>query len=154
MPVAVAPGRLVTAAGKAGGVLPSAELRALIDSVARQTEISPELIHAVISAESRYNPKALSNKGAIGLMQLLPVTGRRFGAEDLYSVEQNVLAGAQYLKWLMGVFGEDLQLVLAAYNAGEQAVLRAGRRVPPYPETQAYVRIVLAELRRTTAAAL
>ena len=132
--------------GKAAASLPSDGLRRLVESVARQTQVSPELIHAVIRAESRYDPKAVSNRGAVGLMQLLPSTGKRFGAEDLFSVEQNVLAGASYLKWLMGVFGEDTELVLAAYNAGEQAVIRAGRKVPPYPETQAYVRSIMASL--------
>jgi soluble lytic murein transglycosylase-like protein len=133
---------------------PSPDLRRLVDTVARQTQVSPDLIHAVIAAESGYDPKAVSRKGAIGLMQLLPATGKRFGAADLYSVEQNVAAGAGYLKWLMGMFGEDLELVLAAYNAGEQAVMRAGRRIPPYPETQAYVRNVLAGLQRAAPAAL
>ena len=134
--------------------LPSVEIQQLVALVAKRVDLSPELLHAVIRAESRYDAKAVSHKGAIGLMQLLPSTGRRFGATDLYSAEQNVVAGATYLKWLMGLFGEDLELALAAYNAGEQAVIRAGRRVPPYPETQAYVRAVMASLRRSGVAAL
>lgn len=146
-------------APKTGGVrsgnpsLPSVEMQQLVASVAKRIDLSPELLHAVITAESRYDAKAISHKGAIGLMQLLPSTGKRFGAKDLYSAEQNVVAGASYLKWLMGLFGEDLELVLAAYNAGEQAVIRAGRKVPPYPETQAYVRSVMASLRRSGVAA-
>ncbi|MEP7294938.1 MAG: lytic transglycosylase domain-containing protein [Burkholderiales bacterium] len=134
--------------------LPSIEMQRLVASVAKRIDLSPELLHAVITAESRYDANAVSHKGAIGLMQLLPSTGKRFGAKDLYSAEQNVLAGASYLKWLMGLFGEDMELVLAAYNAGEQAVIRAGRKVPPYPETQAYVRSVMASLRRSGVAAL
>jgi soluble lytic murein transglycosylase-like protein len=124
-----------------------AELHRLIADVAAQVQIAPELLHAVIAAESSYNPRALSSRGAIGLMQLLPATARRFGASDPYVARQNVLAGASYLKWLMAQFHNDLELVLAAYNAGEQAVVRAGHRIPPYAETQAYVPRVLAYLR-------
>jgi soluble lytic murein transglycosylase-like protein len=131
----------------------SAELVSLISDVAEQVDLAPELLHAVIAVESRYDRRALSPKGAIGLMQLLPSTARRFGASDPYSARQNVLAGAQYLKWLMALFENDLELVLAAYNAGEQAVLKAGRRIPPFAETQAYVPRVLAYLRCATAPA-
>jgi soluble lytic murein transglycosylase-like protein len=138
--------------GQAVVPVPSDELRSLIASVAARANLSPELLHAVILAESRYDPRAVSRKGAIGLMQLLPSTGKRFGAEDLFSVQENLVAGASYLKWLMGMFGEDLELVLAAYNAGEQAVIRAGRKIPAYPETQAYVRKVLASIRQTDTA--
>lgn len=134
--------------------LVSAELRQLIEMVAERTEVSPRLIHAVILAESRYDPKAVSIKGAIGLMQLLPATARRFGAADPFAIDQNVAAGASYLKWLMGMFGDDLELVLAAYNAGEQAVLKAGRKIPPYPETQAYVRRIMSDLRRAPTLAM
>ncbi len=131
----------------------SAELRTLVDTVASRNQLSPALIHAVIAAESRYDAKAVSAKGAIGLMQLLPATGRRFGARDLFSAEQNVTAGAGYLRWLMGLFDGDLELVLAAYNAGEQAVINAGCRVPAYPETQAYVKRILQNLERQHGAA-
>jgi soluble lytic murein transglycosylase-like protein len=124
-----------------------AELRRLVSDVAVQMQISPELLHAVIAAESGYNPLAVSPRGAIGLMQLMPATATRFGARDPYVARQNVLAGASYLKWLMSQFGNDLELVLAAYNAGEQAVLKAGGKIPPYAETQAYVPRVLAYMR-------
>ena len=124
-----------------------AELLPVIAEVAAQLRIAPELLHAVIAAESRYDSRALSPKGAVGLMQLLPATARRFGVNDPYVVRQNLFAGASYLKWLMALFDNDLELVLAAYNAGEQAVIRAGHRIPPYPETQAYVPRVLAYLR-------
>lgn len=124
-----------------------AELNKLISEVAAQVQVSPELLHAVIAAESNYNSRAKSPKGAIGLMQLLPATAQRFGASDPYVARQNVMAGASYLKWLMALFQNDLELVLAAYNAGEQAVLKAGSRIPPYPETMAYVPRVMAYLR-------
>lgn len=125
----------------------SAELLRIVDSAASRSAISPRLIHAVIEAESRYEPRAVSPRGAIGLMQLLPSTAKRFGAQDPFDPVQNVAAGAAYLKWLMGFFGEDLELVLAGYNAGEQAVVRAGGKVPPYAETRAYVKRVMANLR-------
>ena len=129
----------------------SADLHRIIDSAASRSAISPQLIRAVIGAESNYEPRAVSSRGAIGLMQLLPDTAKRFGAQDPFDPVQNVSAGAAYLKWLMGFFGEDLELVLAGYNAGEQAVVRAGRKVPPYAETRAYVKKVMATLQRGAA---
>jgi len=126
-------------------------LRDLIESVAGAVNVAPRLIHAVISAESNYEPKAVSPRGAIGLMQLMPATARRFGVNDPFVEKDNLFAGASYLKWLMGYFEGDVELVLAAYNAGEQAVVKAGRRVPQYPETQAYVRRIMADLRSTGA---
>jgi soluble lytic murein transglycosylase-like protein len=157
-PVASAPAsaaRPGATAGKAiAGHRPSAELRTLIDEVASRNKLSPALLHAVITAESRYDPRAVSSKGAIGLMQLLPATGKRFGARDLFSAEQNVAAGAGYLGWLMALFDGNLELVLAAYNAGEQAVIKAGCRVPPYPETRAYVKRILESLQGPHAAAV
>ncbi|MGN6530116.1 MAG: lytic transglycosylase domain-containing protein [Burkholderiaceae bacterium] len=137
-------------AGRAVAPTPAAstpaQYDALVAAAARKNALSPELIHAVIRAESRYDARAVSPKGAVGLMQLLPATGRRFGAQDLFSAQENVAAGAGYLRWLMGRFGGRLELVLAAYNAGEQAVLDAGCRIPDYPETQAYVKRILASL--------
>lgn len=143
------PAEKIAGAASQAPLLPAApaELRRVIAEVALQVRIAPELLHAVIAAESRYDTRARSPKGAIGLMQLMPATAERFGARDPYVVRQNILAGASYLKWLMGLFQDDLELVLAAYNAGEQAVLKAGGRIPPYPETQAYVPRVLAFLR-------
>lgn len=125
--------------------------REVIDAVATTVNISPQLVHAVISAESNYDPKAVSPKGAIGLMQLMPATAQRFGVKDPFVVRDNVYAGASYLKWLMGYFHGDVELVLAAYNAGEQAVVRAGHKVPRYPETQTYVQRVMAKLRASDA---
>lgn len=126
----------------------SAELHRIIDSAASRSDISPQLIRAVIGAESNYEPRAVSSRGAIGLMQLLPDTAKRFGAQDPFDPVQNVSAGAAYLKWLMGFFRDDLELVLAGYNAGEQAVVRAGHKIPPYAETRAYVKKVMANLQR------
>ena len=125
---------------------PSAEVRTVVDRVASRHKLSPALLDAVIRAESAFDPRAVSPKGAIGLMQLLPSTGQRFGARDLFSVEQNVEAGAGYLRWLMTMFDNHLDLALAAYNAGEKAVVDAGCRIPAYPETQAYVKRILHDL--------
>jgi soluble lytic murein transglycosylase-like protein len=110
----------------------------------------------VIAVESGFNSRALSKAGAVGLMQLMPATALRFGVSDPYDPLQNVRAGAQYLRFLIDRFGNDLSLALAAYNAGEQAVDRNGGQIPPYSETQAYVprvlkiyRMLEAETRKT-----
>lgn len=115
----------------------------LVEEVARQARLDPVLLHAVIATESAYNPQARSPKGARGLMQLMPATARRYGVVDAYEPRNNILGGARYLADLMTMFDQDVQLALAAYNAGEQAVIRHGRRVPPYRETGAYVPRVL-----------
>ncbi len=118
-------------------------------AVARAYDIDPLLLHAIAHVESRHDPLARSAAGALGVLQVMPATARRFGVEDaagaLYDPAVNLEVGAAYLKWLQGRFGNDLELVLAAYNAGENAVERHGRSVPPYAETRAYVRQVLAE---------
>ena len=110
---------------------------------AQRAGIDPALVHAVIRVESAYNSRAVSPKGATGLMQVIPGTGRRFGVEDLLQPGANISAGTQYLSYLMRMFNGDLSLALAAYNAGENAVLRHGRRIPPYRETLGYVPRVL-----------
>lgn len=130
------------------------KFRALIDSVATTVNVAPRLLHAVIAAESNYEPKAVSRKGAIGLMQLMPATAKRFGVQNPFIEKDNVIAGATYLKWLSEYFNGNAELVLAAYNAGEQAVVKAGLKVPQYPETQAYVRRIMAELRSNGGVAL
>jgi soluble lytic murein transglycosylase-like protein len=115
----------------------------LVEEVARETQLDPGLLHAVIATESAYNPAARSPKGAQGLMQLMPATARRYGVANAYDPRHNILGGARYLSDLLVLFDQDVQLALAAYNAGAQAVLRHGRRIPPYRETSAYVPRVL-----------
>lgn len=130
----------------------------VMDAAARKHDIDPLLLHAIARVESRHNVKAISHAGARGVMQVMPMTGRRFGVghtESLHDAATNVDVSATYLKVLQRRFGNDLVLILAAYNAGEGAVERHGRRVPPYRETRAYVRSVLGEydrLRRAVAA--
>ena len=113
-----------------------------IQQVAATYHLEPALLHAVISAESAYNPQARSPKGARGLMQLMPATARRFGVSDPDDPTDNLHGGARYLRWLLDVF-TDIRLALAAYNAGEGAVQRYGNTIPPYPETRTYVRRVI-----------
>ena len=96
--------------------------------------------------ESSYDARAVSPKGAKGLMQLMPDTARRFGVSDPFDPEQNVRAGATYLRSLLDLFKGDTRLALAAYNAGENAVIRSGNRIPAFAETQAYVPRVLTRL--------
>lgn len=110
-----------------------------IQDAARATRLEPALIHAVISAESGYNPFARSRKGAAGLMQLMPETAKRYGVKNRLDPAQNISGGARYLRDLVRMFNNDLQLAVAAYNAGENAVVRAGNRIPPFQETMAYV---------------
>ena len=117
----------------------------LIEVAAHKAALDPALVHAVIAVESAYNPEARSPKGAIGLMQVLPETASRYGVTDpASSPEANLRAGTRYLRYLMQLFDDQLELVLAAYNAGEHAVLRHGNRIPPYRETQRYVPAVMA----------
>ena len=120
----------------------------LVERVASEVSLSPELLHAVIAVESNYDARAVSPKGAKGLMQLMPGTAYRLrGNGDPFDPEQNVRGGATYLRSLLDMFNGDARLALAAYNAGEAAVIRAGHRIPDFAETQAYVPKVLARLR-------
>ncbi|VVE23046.1 Membrane-bound lytic murein transglycosylase C [Pandoraea capi] len=116
----------------------------LVRRAAYASSVDAALLHAIIDTESGYDPQAVSERGAIGLMQVLPRTGQRFGVRRLEDPAENVRAGASYVRWLLSRFDGDVSLALAAYNAGEGAVLRYGRQVPPYPETQKYVRKVMA----------
>lgn len=115
---------------------------AIIRSKAREHKMDFALIKAIVHVESSFNPYAVSNRGARGLMQLLPETARRHGIHDVYDPAQNIEAGIRHLKYLNALFKNKNHLVLAAYNAGENAVLRHGG-IPPYTETQMYVRKVL-----------
>ena len=114
----------------------------LVNDVSREHRLNPALIHAVITVESAYDPKAVSHAGAMGLMQLMPATAARYGVDDPHDPKQNVSGGVRYLRDLLSQF-RSLRLALAAYNAGEGAVLKYGKRIPPYPETRKYVRDVL-----------
>jgi soluble lytic murein transglycosylase-like protein len=125
-----------------------------LSAAAREHGIDPLLLHAIAHVESRHRAQAVSPAGARGVMQVMPATAQRFGVANpgaLFDAATNVSAAAAYLRTLRARYGDDLRLVLAAYNAGEGAVAKAGRQVPPYPETQAYVRDVLALYRRLSA---
>lgn len=115
----------------------------MIESVAEETLLRPELLHAVIRAESAYDPDAVSSKGAVGLMQLMPATAKRYGVTNRNDPKQNLRGGASYLKDLLVMFDFDLKLAVAAYNAGENAVIRSGNKIPNYRETQNYVAKVM-----------
>jgi len=115
----------------------------LVEQAAREHQIDQALLHAVITVESGYDPQAVSHRGAVGLMQLMPQTARRYGVRNMYDPAQNIQGGARYLRDLMGKFNNDLTLALAAYNAGEDAIVQHGNRIPPYRETRSYVPRVL-----------
>lgn len=121
---------------------------ALIDSYivesSRRYNIDPLLIYSQMHQESSFKLRATSYKGASGLMQLMPATARRFGVTDIYDPKQNIDAGVKYMRWLLDAFGGDVVLALAGYNAGEGAVWKYGNQVPPYRETQEYVRRITA----------
>jgi soluble lytic murein transglycosylase-like protein len=125
-----------------------AELEPLVQRIASSHGIRAALLKAVIEVESGFNARAFSNKGAVGLMQVMPATAARYGQFDLYSPEQNVDVGARYLHDLLAMFDGNVRLAVAAYNAGENAVIRSGRQVPAYPETMRYVPMVLERYNR------
>jgi soluble lytic murein transglycosylase-like protein len=118
----------------------------LIDALVRESAarhgLDPCLVLSVMKAESGFNKTAVSVKGASGLMQLMPATAARFGVKNIFDQRENVLAGARYLRWLLDRFDGDVRLALAGYNAGEGAVEFYGYKIPPYLETQNYVRII------------
>jgi soluble lytic murein transglycosylase-like protein len=115
----------------------------IIEKIAVTAAVEPNLLRAVIVVESGFNSRAVSKRGAVGLMQLMPATATRFGVSNRYDPLQNIRGGAAYLKFLMDRFGHDVRLALAAYNAGEEAVVRNGGQIPPFSETMAYVPRVL-----------
>jgi len=133
----------------AKGVHPQLASRPFAKEIAKAASaasLDPALVHAVIFVESRYRHTAISHKGAIGLMQVIPDTGARYGIYNLEdSPQSNLRAGTLYLRDLLHMFNNRLDLALAAYNAGEGTVIRYANRIPPYRETQLYVRAVLAK---------
>lgn len=120
-------------------------LKDIIESAAAKNEVEAPLVYSVIRAESNYNPVAVSNKGAQGLMQLIPATAKRFGVKDSFDSKDNVEGGVKYLRYLIDLFHGDYARAVAAYNAGEAAVSKYGG-VPPYKETQNYVAQVVKQL--------
>ena len=118
---------------------PSPKLKELIHKVSEQHGVDPELVQAVAKVESNFNPYAISSRGALGVMQLVPETAKRFGVVNTFDAEQNIQGGVKFLKFLLGMFPDNLPHVLAAYNAGENAVVKY-KGIPPYPETQGYVK--------------
>jgi hypothetical protein len=114
----------------------------LIRTNGQRFGIDPYLVFLVIEKESRFHPRAVSPKGAMGLMQLMPGTARRLGVRKPFDAAENIRAGTQYMRELMDMFGGKVELVLASYNAGEGAVLKYGKSVPPYRETREYVKTI------------
>lgn len=121
------------------GIASKAFFDMAVDEVARTYGVESALLHAVISVESRYRPAAVSSKGAAGLMQLMPAVTKQYGVSDPFDPVQNLHGGAQYLRDLLRTYNNDVNLALAAYNAGQGAVSKYGNRIPPYPETMNYV---------------
>ncbi|HXY96400.1 MAG TPA: transglycosylase SLT domain-containing protein [Steroidobacteraceae bacterium] len=139
----------------------AAQYDAIIEAEAKSAGVAPNLLRAVIVVESGFNPRAVSKRGAVGLMQLMPETAVRFGVSNRYDPRQNVRGGAVYLGFLINRFGQNVRLALAAFNAGEEAVDRASGQIPPFIETLEYVPKVLKvyqalseRQRQTTLAAL
>ena len=120
---------------------PPEKIDKLVEQTATRFKVDPDLVRAIVRVESDYDPKAVSSKGAMGLMQLIPETAHRFGVVNAFDPKQNLEGGVNYLKYLLGLFGGDLSKSLAAYNAGEHTVQRFGG-IPDFPETQDYVRKV------------
>jgi len=133
--------RKAPSTGKAGVPAPSREISSLVEQTANRLQVDPQLVDAIIKVESQYDPTALSNKGAMGLMQLIPETAQRFGVANPFDPKDNIQGGVNYLRHLLDMFGGDLPKSLAAYNAGEGAVERWGG-IPAYAETKEYVRKV------------
>lgn len=149
-----APKTASAAPGAAKVLLPADEYRryaAIVDAASRAHGVEAALVHAVIFAESSYDPDARSPAGAAGLMQLMPVTAKHYGVRDLFDPTQNIQGGVTFLRDLLRQFDGNVELALAAYNAGSTAVVRAGNRIPPLAETQAYVPKVIDHYRRLRA---
>ncbi len=124
----------------AGYTTGNATVDSLIVESGNRNSVDPLLLYSIMHQESTFKPRALSHKGASGLMQLMPGTARRFGVTSIWDPRQNVEGGARYMRFLLNMFKGDVNLALAGYNAGEGAVMKYGWRIPPYNETQEYVR--------------
>jgi len=135
------------ATGLQGEAMSVKELRVtyqpIVQSVASKYGVDAELVHSVIAAESNYNRWAVSEKGALGLMQLMPETAKQYGVKNTFDPAQNIEGGVKYLKDLMRLFNRKTKFVLAAYNAGQEAVKKF-KGIPPYPETRNYILRVMA----------
>jgi soluble lytic murein transglycosylase-like protein len=131
----------------------AADLRKLyapvVKKVAGKYRIDPELIHIIIRAESNYEVFAISDKGAMGLMQLMPATALQYGVKNVFDPAQNIEGGVRYLKDLVKLYGGKTKLVLAAYNAGQEAV-RKYKGIPPYPETRSYIAGIMQNYKKPT----
>jgi soluble lytic murein transglycosylase-like protein len=114
-----------------------------IRSIAKSYKLPHTLLHAIITAESSYNPDAISKAGAVGLMQLMPETAKQYGVKNRRNPRENIYGGTRYLRYLLKLFNNDIVLALAAYNAGEGTVKRYGNKIPPYKETRNYVNKVI-----------
>lgn len=134
---------------KSGVATNRSQTEAWVRVIAPKFEIDPELVLAVIHAESNFNAKALSSKNAQGLMQLIPATAKRFGVVDSWNPVANIIGGTAYLHWLMRHFSGDVKLVLAGYNAGERAVEKY-KGIPPYRETKHYVKRIIRRYKKTS----
>ena len=121
----------------------------IVNSVAQKYDLPPELIHSIIRAESNYNPIAISPKGAMGLMQLMPETAKIYDVKNVFDPQDNIEGGVKYLNDLIKLFNRNTNLVLAAYNAGQEAVKKYGG-IPPYPETKNYIRNVMSTYQMAT----
>ena len=137
--------KITMAAGSnlSGFTTGDATIDSYIVTSSRRYGVDPLLIYAQMHQESGFKLRATSNKGASGLMQLMPATAVRFGVTDIYNPQQNIDAGVKYMRWLLDKFGGDVSLALAGYNAGEGAVMKFGNQIPPYRETQEYVRRIM-----------
>ena len=133
----------LTSRHQQAGVGERQKIETSILKAARKYDLPVNLIKSVIRAESNFQVKAVSHAGAQGLMQLMPATARELGVKNPFNIEENIDGGSRYLRKMLDSFGGDLKLALAAYNAGPEAVIKYGGKVPPYRETQQYVKKVL-----------
>ena len=145
-------GKLVMSTGNSMGAFTTGDttIDSYITASSARYNIDPLLIYAQMHQESAFKLKATSYKGARGLMQLMPATAIRFGVTDIYNPKQNIDAGVKYMRWLLNKFGGSVELALAGYNAGEGAVMKYGNNIPPYRETQEYVRRIGARYNQIT----